>query len=247
MSGGTKVNSRDELEELARAGIGLEGVEAAGIDLTGIDLSEQDLSNATFRYADLSRANLRGAILRGANMRHVRLLEADLRFAVLDDADLSQADLHGAVLGETSTRGIKVEEIIGVSTEVFFPMDLLGNLLSKPGVELGDEDLTIPGDGIENYRVVQAFRIVEAEGGDEGDRKLLGKVWSVKQIKENGGEVAGSSVIVGDVSYRCEEGYIGVPMSGKVAAAGQPVEAGADDANASDMDLLKDFLLTKLE
>lgn len=244
MSSAAKIQNRAEMEALVRAGQSLTGVDAGGVDLTGIDLSGQDISGAKLRYTDLSRANLQGANLAGANLRHARLLQADLRYADLTGADCSHADLHGAILGETRMTGLKVEGIIGVGTEVFFPLTLLESLLKRPNVVLGEEELTIPGDGVERYRVVQAYRIVDTEGGDVGDPKLLGKVLSLKQIRERGGEVAGKSVIVGDFAYRCEEGYIGVPIAGKVKAAGQVAKQEED---ASDMDLLKDFLLSKLQ
>lgn len=245
---GTKIQSRAELEELVRAGASLEEVEASGVELVEIDLSGQNLRGARFRYADLSRANLRGASLVGANLRHARLLAADLREADLRGADLSQADLHGAILGNTRTEGIRVEGVKGVRPEVFFSIPQLEVLLRRPGVEFGEDTLKIPGDGREHYRIVPAVRIVEPEGDDSGDRKLLGKVLSHKQIAELGGEVVGSSsVIIGNVAYRCEDGYLGVPATGKVAAAAQPAHSAAPQESASDMDLLKDFLLSKLK
>lgn len=239
-----KVQSKAELESLIRAGKSLCHIDAGGVDLTGIDLSSQDLTGAKFRYTDLSRANLQGANLTQANLRHARVLATDLRYADLTNADLSHADMHGAILGETVQVGIKIEGILGVKAEVFFPLSMLDGLLKRPGAVLGDDELTVPGDAGARFRVETAYRIVDAEGGDAGDPKLLGKVLTAKQIRERGGEVAGKSVILGDSAYRCEEGYIGIPMTGKFKV---PSKVAKKDEDASDMDLLKDFLLTKMQ
>ncbi|RMF17363.1 MAG: pentapeptide repeat-containing protein [Candidatus Dadabacteria bacterium] len=217
-------------------------MDAAGADLRGIDLSGHNLAGARLRYADLGRANLRGANLQNANLRHTRLVGADLRQADLRGADLSHADLHGALIGETRMEGVTATDIKGVRPEVFFPLPLLEELMAVDRVDLSEDILKISGDPVPGYKVQSAYRIVDIEAGD-GDSGLVGKVVTHQELREQGGELAEQSLILGEAVYRCEAGYLGIPQESTGTTAAAPAEPpGAAD----DMDLLKDFLLKKL-
>ena len=43
---------------------------------------------------------------------------------------------------------------------------------------------------------------------------LLGRVKTAQQLAEMGSEHYGASVILGDVGYECEEGFVGIPVDG---------------------------------
>lgn len=241
MSSVRKFKDRAEVEAYLATGGSLRGCDLSGVDLQGFDLSNQDLSTARLRYGELSGCNLRGAILRGANLRHARLIGADLRYADLSQADLGEADLHGVVLGETRTDGAKAHKAKGVSSQVFFPRALLNRLLHLGAHQHGDE-LQIDGPPPERFRLAEACRVLEADGTVRGPT-LVGKVFSVAEMTERGGEVGEGFLLLDGTSWHVEDGWLGTPLTGAVAP---PAVDPSDTGSKTDTTMLEDFLLGKL-
>jgi hypothetical protein len=241
MSSERKFKDRAEVEAHLAAGGSLRGCDLSGVDLQGLDLSNQDLTTSRLRYAELSGCNLRGAILRGANLRHARLLGADLRYADLSMADLGEADLHGVLLGETRTDGAKADKAQGVSSRVFFPRSLLNRLLQRGARRQGDE-LLIDGPPPERFQLVEACRVLEADGTVRGPT-MVGKVFAVAEMAERGGEVGEGFLLLDGTSWRVEDGWLGTPLT---EAAATPAANPADTGSKTDTTMLEDFLLGKL-
>ena len=96
---------RNELENMVRAGICLDGTY-----LAFADLSYAFLSNGRFRGSNLAGANLARAIIIGGNfmdasLRNACLASSDLRHCNFHYADLSGANLRGANLSGADLSG----------------------------------------------------------------------------------------------------------------------------------------------
>ena len=84
--------------------------------------------------------------------------------------------------------------------------------------------MTLPALG-RSFKLRTAVRFLSViEGADA--HGLIGRVKTDEQLAEMGGEHYGASVIIGDVGYECEEGFIGLPVDGArlgPAQAGRPI------------------------
>ncbi len=127
------------LEQAARRGERLAGVDLAGRTLTSGFFYRVDFRASSFAGADLRGAYLRETDLRGADLRFARLNQAflqgaDLRSADLRGADLSRADLRGALLSGAQLAGAQLDQaqLEGAILEwrwIEIPLLLLGNKL----------------------------------------------------------------------------------------------------------------------
>jgi hypothetical protein len=80
---------------------------------------------------------------------------------------------------------------------------------SEGKVTLDTDVMHLPAMG-RSFRLEQAVYLTKmVEGADA--QGLLGRVKSVKQLEKLGAEHYGNSVIMGEVAYECEEGFLGVP------------------------------------
>lgn len=77
-----------------------------------------------------------------------------------------------------------------------------------------------------SYALDPAVRFLKVLGADTDPHQLLRKVKSLSQLKELGGEAVDSSVILGDVGYEVEPGFL-AEMSALQAAATARVEPTA--------------------
>jgi len=86
----------DALQDLAKDGVSLAGINLSDAVLPMVDLREANLIRANLSEAVLAGADLSGATLLGADLRDAYLFKTDLREAYLSNADLSGADLRDA-------------------------------------------------------------------------------------------------------------------------------------------------------
>jgi len=78
-----------------------------------------------------------------------------------------------------------------------------------------------------SYRLEPAVRFLQVAGADSDPNGLLRKVKSEAQLREAGAEVMGSSVILGDVAYEVEPGFLAEAEALQAAAASQARPEGA--------------------
>jgi uncharacterized protein YjbI with pentapeptide repeats len=109
--------SASDLEEMARDGVSMSGLQWANANLAGVNLSGADLRDADLAGANLSGADLTGADLTRAKLSKAFLFEAKLTEAKLDraflfDADLSRADLREANLQKADLRNANIDAIL---------------------------------------------------------------------------------------------------------------------------------------
>ena len=104
-------------------------------------------------------------------------------------------------------------------------IDFVGNVMTLLGGE---------GKG-RSYALDPAVRFLAVLGADQDPNQLLHKVKSLVQLKEMGAEAVDSSVIMGDVAYEVEPGFLAEMSALQAAAAAQarPGAARATPAQAA--------------
>jgi hypothetical protein len=95
---------------------------------------------------------------------------------------------------------------------LFISADQMDRWSGEGKVALQDDLMTLPALG-RSFTLRTAVRFLSViEGADA--HGLIGRVKTDEQLAEMGGEHYGASVIMGDVGYECEEGFIGLPVDG---------------------------------
>ena len=98
---------------------------------------------------------------------------------------------------------------------LFISADQMDRWSAENKVQLNDDIMSLPALG-RSFRLRTAVRFLSViEGADA--HGLLGRVKTDEQLAEMGGEHYGASVIMGDVGYECEEGFIGLPIDGNAS------------------------------
>jgi hypothetical protein len=95
---------------------------------------------------------------------------------------------------------------------LFISADQMDRWSGEGKVSLQDDFMTLPALG-RSFKLRTAVRFLSViEGADA--HGLIGRVKTDEQLGEMGAEHYGASVIMGDVGYECEEGFIGLPVDG---------------------------------
>lgn len=95
---------------------------------------------------------------------------------------------------------------------LFISADQMDRWTAEGKVSLSDDVMTLPAMD-RSFKLRTAVRFLSViEGADA--QNLVGRVKTDEQLAELGGEHYGASVIMGDVGYECEEGFVGVPIDG---------------------------------
>lgn len=68
-----------------------------------------------------------------------------------------------------------------------------------------------------SFRLETAVRFLTVSGGED-ESLFVGKVKSVGELASVGAEHYGTSVILRDTAYECEEGFIGTPTDARPAS-----------------------------
>jgi hypothetical protein len=91
-------------------------------------------------------------------------------------------------------------------------IDFVGNVMTL-----------LAGDGRgRSYALDPAVRFLSLLGADTDPNQLLRKVKSIAQLRELGAEAVDSSVILGDVAYEVEPGFLAEMSALQAAAAAKP-------------------------
>jgi hypothetical protein len=95
---------------------------------------------------------------------------------------------------------------------LFISADQMDRWSVENKVTLNDDIMLLPALN-RSFKLRTAVRFLSViEGADA--HGLLGRVKTDDQLAEMGGEHYGASVIMGEVGYECEEGFIGLPIDG---------------------------------
>jgi hypothetical protein len=104
-------------------------------------------------------------------------------------------------------------------------IDFVGNVMTL-----------LSGDGRDrSYALEPAVRFLALLGADTDPHQLLKKVKSLAQLRELGAEVVDASVVLGDVAYEVEPGFLAESSALQAAAAARvdPARAAPDRAAAA--------------
>jgi hypothetical protein len=99
---------------------------------------------------------------------------------------------------------------------LFISADQMDRWTAEGKVALQDDIMTLPAMN-RSFRLRTAVRVLSVVEGVD-NHSLIGRVKSEQQLAELGGEHYGSSFIIGDVGYECEEGFLGSPVDGAGSA-----------------------------
>jgi hypothetical protein len=100
---------------------------------------------------------------------------------------------------------------------LFVSQDQMDHWTSDGKVKLDDDLMLLPALG-RSFRLVSAVYFTQVVAGTDADR-LIGRVKTEEQLADMRAEHYGASVIVGEIGYECEEGFVGVPVEGNVGGA----------------------------
>jgi hypothetical protein len=100
---------------------------------------------------------------------------------------------------------------------LFVSQDQMDRWTSEGKVRLDDDLMLLPALG-RSFRLRSAVYFTQAVDGQDAQR-LIGRVKTAEQLVEMNAEHYGASVIVGEIGYECEEGFVGVPVEGNVGGA----------------------------
>jgi hypothetical protein len=133
---------------------------------------------------------------------------------------------------------------------VFFPQEALDHWMDEDRVTLEGEFMSLAPEG-QRFKLEEAVRFVSEVGGGGDQLELLGKVKSLKQLDEIGGELCAGSVLVGDEAYEVIEGFLAELLSDQAPVASGDSMASAtraavgDTSSKDDVDALTQFFRQK--
>ncbi len=109
-----------------------------------------------------------------------------------------------------------------MARHLFIAQQTLATWMDQDKIDFEDNIMTIRADG-RQFKLIEAVRFVKVEGGDEDKNGLLGKVKTGEQLACLDAERYRDSVILNEVAYKVQEGFIGeVFLANK--PAGNPPE-----------------------
>jgi hypothetical protein len=107
---------------------------------------------------------------------------------------------------------------------LFVPQSILDAWSDQGKIELDGTTLMLPSEK-RSFQLTPAVRFIKLEVGDEDPHKLLKKVKTADALKELGAEHMDRSVILGDVAYEVEPGFLADAAALKSAAAARATRA----------------------
>jgi hypothetical protein len=112
---------------------------------------------------------------------------------------------------------------------LFVTQALLDSWAGQGKIELtGNILMLLQGAGKgRSYALEPAVRFLKVLGAEEDPHKLLAKVKQISQLRELGAEQVSNSVIVGDVAYEVESGFLAEASALQAASAAVPSEGAS--------------------
>jgi hypothetical protein len=108
---------------------------------------------------------------------------------------------------------------------LFISQERIDRWLAEERVTIDGDRMLLPAFGTMFFlRPAVLFRR-EVGGGDDPMR-LIGRVKSEEQVREIGGELQASSVVVGDSAYECETGFLAEVLSSRGPGSPSSLSSG---------------------
>src|ERR1700682_5318562 len=115
---------------------------------------------------------------------------------------------------------------------LFVPQSVLDRWSEQGRIQVNGNVLTILGEN-KNFALTSAVRFIKMEAGDD-TAGLLQKVKTTDALKQMGAEHYMESVILGEVAYQVQQGFLADANAlRRAAAASQPAEANPGSAPAA--------------
>jgi hypothetical protein len=138
-----------------------------------------------------------------------------------------------------------------MQNRVFFPQAALDQWIGDGTVDLMGQELTILAEG-RCYKLAEAVRVMRDVSGGGDPHELVGRVKALTYLEQLGAEVVETSMLVGDVAYDVEPGWLGIPTTSFAEHVGSEVRKKARTGRftaaepKTDEDLLAKFLTKNL-
>jgi hypothetical protein len=100
---------------------------------------------------------------------------------------------------------------------LYISADQMDRWTAEGKVALQDDLMSLPAMN-RSFRLRAAVRFIGVVDGAD-THGLVGRVKSDEQLAQMGGEHYGASVIMGEVGYECEEGFLGTPADPNAAGS----------------------------
>jgi hypothetical protein len=110
-----------------------------------------------------------------------------------------------------------------VARHLFIAQQTLVTWMDQEKIDFNENVMTIKADG-RAFKLIEAVRFVKIEDDQEDKPGLLGRVKTNLQLEEMGAERYRDSVLLEDVAYKVQEGFIGEVFIKEAV----DVSAGAD-------------------
>ncbi len=100
-----------------------------------------------------------------------------------------------------------------MAEKLFFSQDILDAWCDEEKVSVDGEELTINRNPPVKFKLIPAYRVIKVAGDDEDVKKWVNKVKTRDELKAAGADVYMNSIIVDEVAYDAEYGYLAETMS----------------------------------
>jgi hypothetical protein len=122
---------------------------------------------------------------------------------------------------------------------LFVAQALLATWVGQGRIDVDGTSLALSGDPgrARRYALEPAVRFLRVAGGGEDAAGLLARVKSLAQVKELGGEAMADSVVVGEVAYEVEPGFLAEAGVVEAASRAVPVDRPPDAGRPLPRDL----------
>jgi hypothetical protein len=91
------------------------------------------------------------------------------------------------------------------------------------------------------YALVPAVRFLRVAGGGEDAHGLVARVKTLEQVREIGGEAMADSVVLGEVAYEVEPGFLAEASAVQAAAGATPAARSAAPSEGGSPDQPRDL------
>jgi hypothetical protein len=128
---------------------------------------------------------------------------------------------------------------------LFVSQSVLDAWASQGRVDVDASSITLlSGEGRgRRYALEPAARFLRVAGGGEDPNQLVARVKTLTQVRELGGDALADSVVLGDVAYEVEPGFLAESAAVEAAAKGMPPDL---EDRRKEAEALARFLLDNL-
>ena len=127
------------------------------------------------------------------------------------------------------------------ATRIFFSTTSLNDWLAKGAAQLDGEEMIIAEHGL-RLKIISAVRFLEALTEDKKTApSLVGKVKDLEQLKKMKADHYQESVVLDDIAYKVEEGFLGVPATATKSKSPKKGKA----ASTTELDILAQLFVQK--